>query len=70
MMRNPESMNGHGMGVLTERNDYSGAACIDELNFILCKHLMKRRLKRDVLGQLPEKTRSKIPIKLDKELQM
>lgn len=50
MMRNPESMNGHGMGVLTERNDYSGAACIDELNFILCKHLMKRRLKRDVLG--------------------
>ena len=46
-----------GEGVLTERNDYSGAACIDELNFILSKHLMMRRLKVDVLGELPEKTR-------------
>lgn len=49
--------------------DYTGATCTDELNFILNKSCMIRRLKKDVLTELPSKTRQKISIKLDKSLQ-
>jgi SWI/SNF-related matrix-associated actin-dependent regulator 1 of chromatin subfamily A len=45
--------------------DYTGSTCIDELNYILTRTLMIRRLKKDVLTELPPKTRQKIPIKLD-----
>lgn len=45
--------------------DYTGSTCIDELNYLLNKSMMIRRLKKDVLEDLPAKTRQKIPIKLD-----
>ena len=48
--------------------DYSGSTCIDELNFLLNKTVMIRRLKKDVLTELPSKTRQKIPIKLNEDL--
>lgn len=37
--------------------DYTGASNLDELQYILRKSLMIRRLKSDVLTELPEKTR-------------
>ena len=45
--------------------DCTGATCIDELNFILIKTTMIRRLKKDIL-ELPPKTRQKIPVNMDK----
>jgi SWI/SNF-related matrix-associated actin-dependent regulator 1 of chromatin subfamily A len=41
--------------------DYSGSSNIKELNFIL-NNLMIRRLKKDVLSELPPKKRQKVPI--------
>ena len=35
--------------------DYTGSSCTKELNYILNKHFMIRRLKIDVLVQLPPK---------------
>ena len=37
--------------------DYTGSTCVDELNFWLNKVIMIRRLKKDVLTELPSKTR-------------
>lgn len=37
--------------------DYSGATNIRELNYILTQHVMIRRLKKDVLTELPDKMR-------------
>ena len=48
--------------------DYTGSTCVDELNFLLNRTLMIRRLKKDVLADLPDKTRQKIPIKLNEEM--
>jgi SWI/SNF-related matrix-associated actin-dependent regulator 1 of chromatin subfamily A len=44
--------------------DYSGASNIRELNYLL-NSLMIRRLKKDVLQELPPKKRQKVPISTD-----
>ena len=37
--------------------DYSGKSCTSELHYVLNKNLMVRRLKSDVLHELPAKRR-------------
>ena len=37
--------------------DYSGAACTEELHYILDRKIMLRRLKKEVLHDLPNKIR-------------
>jgi len=37
--------------------DYSGISNISELNFLLSQKIMIRRLKKDVLKELPPKIR-------------
>ena len=39
---------------------YDGASCTRELNYILTLNYMIRRLKKDVLTELPSKRRQKI----------
>jgi len=51
-----------------EALDCTGSTCIDELNYLLMKTTMVRRLKRDILHELPSKTRQKIPVNLDKTI--
>ena len=46
--------------------DYKGSANLSELNYWLTKHIMIRRLKKDVLSELPDKTRIQIPIEVGK----
>lgn len=48
--------------------DYSGNNCIRELHFILGKSIMIRRLKQDVLSELPDKRRQKIEVETDKKV--
>jgi len=48
--------------------DYTGSTCVDELNYILTSTMMIRRLKKQVLTQLPSKTRQKIQVSLDPTL--
>ena len=45
--------------------DYKGATNIQELNNILTSSIMIRRLKKDVMPELPEKIRSIVPMDLD-----
>jgi len=47
--------------------DYTGSSNIKELNFIL-NSLMIRRLKKDVLSELPPKKRQKISINTDEKI--
>ena len=42
--------------------DYSGSSCTTELHRILSASIMIRRLKKDVLSELPEKRRQQIDI--------
>ena len=42
--------------------DYTGASNLKELHYILTNSLMIRRLKKDVLSQLPDKVRQKIQV--------
>lgn len=48
--------------------DYSGAANIKELHFILEGKLMIRRLKKDVLKELPAKIRQRIVVNTDPKI--
>ena len=45
--------------------DYSGATCTQELHHLLQTTFMVRRLKKDVLDQLPDKRRQMIEISVD-----
>jgi len=42
--------------------DYSGNSCCQELHYLLSTNLMIRRLKADVLSELPAKRRQKIEV--------
>jgi len=46
---------------------YGGAKNLDELHAKLKKQCMIRRLKKDVLKDLPEKTRTVIPVRLERD---
>ena len=48
--------------------DYSGSACTPELHHILSKAFMIRRLKKDVLDQLPDKRRQQIEVQVDQKI--
>ncbi len=47
--------------------DYNGAVNMKELHYILMNSVMIRRLKKDVLTELPPKRRQKIEVKLDNQ---
>lgn len=47
--------------------DYTGAANLKELHYILTNSVMIRRLKKDVLSELPTKIRQKVQIDTDNE---
>ena len=47
--------------------DWTGSSHPKELNFIL-KHIMIRRLKKDVMSQLPPKKRQKVEIQTDSKI--
>ncbi len=47
--------------------DYSGAMNMKELHYLLMNSVMIRRLKKDVLTELPPKRRQKIEVKLDNQ---
>lgn len=51
--------NGHGW-------DFSGSSNLDELNTLLGQHIMLRRLKQDVLKDLPPKVFRTIPLEFDR----
>ena len=48
--------------------DYSGATCTQELHHLLQSTFMVRRLKKDVLDQLPDKRRQQIEVPVDQKL--
>jgi SWI/SNF-related matrix-associated actin-dependent regulator 1 of chromatin subfamily A len=45
--------------------DYADARCTDELHYLMKTVFMVRRMKKDVLDQLPDKRRQKIQIEAD-----
>ena len=45
--------------------DYTGNSCTNELHYMLQKNLMIRRLKKDVLKELPAKRRQKIEVNVE-----
>ena len=45
--------------------EYKGSTNSQELNYWLSKHIMIRRLKKDVLKELPEKLRIKLPVEVN-----
>lgn len=47
--------------------DWRNSSNLAELNAVLQKHLLIRRLKKDVLQDLPAKLRQRIPIEVDPE---
>lgn len=47
--------------------DWKGSSNLAELNGVLQGHLLIRRLKKDVLQDLPAKQRQRIPIEVDPE---
>ncbi len=49
--------------------DYNGNSCTKELHYILSNSLMIRRLKKEVLKELPDKRRQKIEVAVDKRIQ-
>ncbi len=48
--------------------EYNGSSCSRELHRILSESFMIRRLKKDVLKELPAKRRQKIAVETDKKL--
>lgn len=56
----------HGQTFYVERTDKSGAANLEELA-VLLREYMVRRLKTQVLDQLPEKTRTDVEVELGPE---
>jgi hypothetical protein len=48
--------------------DYSGASNTKELHYVLKSSIMLRRLKRDVLSQLPPKVRQRIEVQPEERL--
>ncbi len=52
----------------TKGLDYDGASNVRELYFLLNENLMIRRLKRDVLSELPSKRRQKVEINVDAKI--
>lgn len=50
--------------VYTRKLEYVGSKHTEELHVFLTKTIMIRRLKKDVLKELPDKLRSKIPIEI------
>ena len=47
--------------------DYNGATNIKELHYLLMNSVMIRRLKKDVLAELPPKRRQKVEVKVDNQ---
>ena len=45
--------------------DYTGSSCTNEIHYLLSSNLMIRRLKIDVLHELPAKRRQKIEVQVD-----
>lgn len=56
-------------GVVREVLDFSGASNLDELERVLRGRVMIRRLKKDVLSELPPKIRSTVPLVLEKGME-
>ncbi|CDW80246.1 snf2 family n-terminal domain containing protein [Stylonychia lemnae] len=48
--------------------DYGGNSCTKELHYVLSQSIMIRRLKKDVLSELPPKRRQKIQVQTDPKL--
>ncbi|KAL4471126.1 hypothetical protein ABPG72_006507 [Tetrahymena utriculariae] len=49
--------------------DYSGSSNELELHFLLTRYMMIRRLKKDVLNELPNKKRKKVMVSTDSKIQ-
>ena len=48
--------------------EYNGNSCCAELHYLLGQNLMIRRLKADVLSELPAKRRQKIEVQVDAKI--